>query len=86
MSSKAGDLGKSFKKPHNGIEINENNSDISKSEKDFPISENFLILKELNSILLNCTNLTSIQKLEFCNSQRYFMKNFLKEILGRTRH
>lgn len=43
--------------------------------------EYLIISNDIHSILSNCTNLTINQKLEFCNSQRYFMKLFLKEIL-----
>lgn len=43
--------------------------------------EYLIISNDIHSILSNCSNLTNNQKLEFCNSQRYFMKLFLKDIL-----
>ncbi len=43
-------------------------------------NENLVIITEIQSILQNCSNLTDKQKLDYCNSQRYFMKLYLKEI------
>ncbi|MFX0042542.1 MAG: hypothetical protein ACFE8L_06490 [Candidatus Hodarchaeota archaeon] len=48
------------------------------------IDENFDIIKSLHLILLNCSSLSKEQKFDFCNSQRYFMKLYLKEILKKT--
>lgn len=42
--------------------------------------ENLTTLKKIHAILLNCVNLTKKQKLEFCNSERYFMKLYLKRL------
>ncbi len=42
--------------------------------------ENLLTLHKIHSILLNCINLSKKDKLEFCNSQRYFMKLYLKKM------
>ncbi|MHA1490790.1 MAG: hypothetical protein ACTSRI_14235 [Promethearchaeota archaeon] len=44
-------------------------------------TEAFLIIKEIHSILKNCTKLTNEQKLDYCNSERYFMKLYLKKII-----
>ncbi len=46
-----------------------------------PKDEYLIISHDIHSILSNCSNLTNNQKLEFCNSQRYFMKLFLKDML-----
>ena len=43
-------------------------------------NDNLLILKEIESILHKCSNLTIKQKLDYCMSQRYFMKIYLREI------
>ncbi len=48
------------------------------------LDDNFDIIKSLHLILLNCSTLTKKQKFDFCNSQRYFMKLYLKEILRKT--
>lgn len=48
-------------------------------QKDFK-DENFVLITEIQSVLQNCSNLTDKQKLDYCNSQRYFMKLYLKEI------
>ena len=42
--------------------------------------ENLVSLKKIHAILLNCLNLNEKEKLEFCNSERYFMKLYLKKI------
>jgi hypothetical protein len=44
------------------------------------IDENLITLKKVHSILLNCINLTKKQKLEFAESERYFMKMYLKKL------
>ena len=41
--------------------------------------ENLTTLQKIHAILLNCVNLSKKQKLEFCESERYFMKQYLKE-------
>ena len=43
-------------------------------------NENLVILKEIQEILQNCSNLSEKQKLEYCESQRYFMKLYLQEL------
>ncbi len=44
-------------------------------------NEYLIILNDIHSILSNCSNLTNNQKLDYCNSQRYYMKLYLKEVL-----
>lgn len=51
----------------------------SKVEKIW--DENLTTLQKIHAILLNCVNLSKKQKLEFCESQRYFMKLYLKRII-----
>lgn len=40
-----------------------------------------VILNDIRSILSNVKNLTNNQKLGYCNSQRYYIKLYLKEVL-----
>jgi len=42
--------------------------------------ENLITLKKIHAILLNCVNLNEKEKMEFCNSERYFMKLYLKKL------
>jgi len=42
--------------------------------------ENIITLKKIHAILLNCLNLNEKERLEFCNSERYFMKLYLKKL------
>jgi hypothetical protein len=46
--------------------------------------ENLTTLKKIHAILLNCINLSKQQKLEFCESERYFMKLYLKKLQNKN--
>ena len=46
--------------------------------------DNLNIIKKVHAILLNCSNLSKKQKLEFCESERYFMKLYLKKLSDKT--
>jgi len=61
-----------------GIE-NEIIKDLEQIPEDFG-NENLKILNDLQDILQNCTNLTQKEKLEYCKSQRFFMKLYLREM------
>ena len=39
------------------------------------------ISNDIHSILTNCPDLPRDQKLEYCDSQRYFMKMYMKEMV-----
>ena len=43
-------------------------------------ADNLTLLDEIKAILHNCTHLTPEQKLMYCQSQRYFMKLYLREV------
>ena len=60
-------------------EVSSNIYDFSKQELGINYNDNLKMLKEINLILQNCANLTVKQKLEYCDSQRYFMKLYLRE-------
>jgi len=42
--------------------------------------ENLKSIQKIHAILLNCVNLSKKQKFEFCESERYFMKLYLKKL------
>jgi len=44
------------------------------------INENLKLLQQIQSILQNCSHLTDKQKLLYCESQRYFMKLYLRDV------
>jgi hypothetical protein len=50
------------------------------------IDENIITLKKVHAILLNCINLTKKQKLAFAESERYFMKLYLKKLQSKIQH
>ena len=41
---------------------------------------NFKLLQEIQTVLQRCTHLTEKQRLMYCDSQRYFMKQYLREM------
>jgi len=49
-------------------------------------NEDLTTLQKLHAILLNCINLTKKQKLEFAESERFFMKLYLKKLLDKLRN
>ena len=50
------------------------------------VDENLTILQKVHAILLNCINLTKKEKLEFAESERFFMKLYLKKLVNRLRN
>ena len=42
--------------------------------------DNFRLLNEIQKVLQRCTHLTDKQRLMYCESQRHFMKNYLREM------
>ena len=51
-----------------------------KQELNDPLLKYGRILNSVHSIIANCPDLTSKQKLEYCNIERYFIKSFFKEL------
>ncbi|MFX1419993.1 MAG: hypothetical protein ACFE9N_13830 [Promethearchaeota archaeon] len=59
------------------------NSSNSKQVKEIPQKsryDNFKLLRDISNVLQNCRHLTDKDKLLYCQSQRYFMKLYLREI------
>lgn len=44
--------------------------------------KNFSMLQKIHSILLNCSNMSQKQKREFCQNERFFMKQYLQKLLN----
>ena len=44
----------------------------------------FNIVKNINSFLSNCTELSNQQKLNYCTIERYFMKLYLREFASNS--
>jgi len=42
--------------------------------------DNFKLLTDIGRVLQNCSHLTDNDKLMYCQSQRYFMKLYLREL------
>lgn len=59
--------------------------DLKEEELGGVIDENLITLKKVHSILLNCINLTKKQKLEFAESERFFMKLHLKKLIDKLK-
>jgi len=49
-------------------------------------TEYLSISNDIHSILTSCPELSSNQKLDYCNSQRYFMKLYMKEIVVKLKN
>ena len=44
--------------------------------------ENFSMLQKIHSVLINCSNMSQNQKREFCENERFFMKQYLQKLLN----
>ncbi|MFX1365880.1 MAG: hypothetical protein ACFFCE_17355 [Promethearchaeota archaeon] len=64
----------------NSIDLKKVNNKFEDKEIENICDENLTILQKLHAILLNCSNLSKKQKLEFCENERYFMKLYLKKL------
>jgi hypothetical protein len=42
--------------------------------------DNFKLLRDIQNVLQNCSHLSDRDRLNYCNTQRYFMKLYLREI------
>jgi len=73
-----------------GNSINQNQIDkLANPSKSIPqenMDDDLLTLHKIHAILLNCINLSKKDKLEFCNSQRYFMKLYLKKFQDKIKN
>ena len=61
----------------------ESNNFAEKMEDIFPQKakyDNFKLLTDIQRVLQNCSHLTNKEKALYCQSQRYFMKLYLREI------
>ncbi|MHA2125031.1 MAG: hypothetical protein ACW99E_06950 [Promethearchaeota archaeon] len=59
------------------------NQTIKISKHDFPQKakyDNFKLLTDIQRVLQKCTHLTAKDRLNYCTTQRYFMKLYLREI------
>jgi hypothetical protein len=81
------DLKKGSSKKDVSSQGSENNNSQDHNEEGIndAIDENLTTLKKIHAILLNCLNLTKKQKLEFAESERFFMKLHLKKLLDKLK-
>ncbi|MFW9968672.1 MAG: hypothetical protein ACFFDF_00630 [Candidatus Odinarchaeota archaeon] len=59
------------------------NNTIKKDAENVPLKskyDNFKLLTDISNVLHRCRHLTNKDKLLYCQSQRYFMKLYLREI------
>ena len=54
-----------------------------KNREGEEVDDNLLTLEKVHAILINCINLTKKQKLEYAESERYFMKSYLKKLISK---
>lgn len=41
---------------------------------------NLMVIKDIQNIIKRCSHLSEQEKLKYCESQRYFIKQYLKQI------
>jgi hypothetical protein len=68
----------------NSVYPKESSSELVGQNIEKLCDENLSTLQKIHAILLNCVNLSKKQKLEFCESERYFMKLYLKKLRGQN--
>ncbi len=61
------------------IEIDYDINQISGVIQEKAKYDNFKLLMDIQSVLQNCRHLTDKDRLNYCNTQRYFMKLYLRE-------
>ena len=62
------------------LQVKEHSQSILKEDIEKLLSENLITLQKVHAILMNCLNLTKKQKLEFAESERHFMKQYLRKL------
>ncbi|MFX1289326.1 MAG: hypothetical protein ACFFAG_00055 [Promethearchaeota archaeon] len=62
------------------IEVNNNIKKTPEEIRKKAKYDNFKLLTDIQRVLQNCKHLTDKDRLNYCNTQRYFMKLYLREI------
>ncbi|MFX1355820.1 MAG: hypothetical protein ACFFA8_00910 [Promethearchaeota archaeon] len=57
------------------------NQDLVIDNCDIAKNEYLTMMNDVHLLLENCENLTNNQKLEYCQSERYYMRLYLKQVL-----
>ncbi|NVM34505.1 MAG: hypothetical protein HWN81_02845 [Candidatus Lokiarchaeota archaeon] len=66
--------------PKNLIDEDKEPDDLIDKNIENICDDNLITLERIHAILINCINLSKKQKLEFAESERYFMKLYLKRL------
>ena len=70
------DLRSLFDNKNSGIEVKSQIENLQSKN----IADNITLMNEIQAILRECSHLNPEQRLMYCQSQRYFMKLFLREV------
>ncbi|MHA2035440.1 MAG: hypothetical protein ACW98X_03340 [Promethearchaeota archaeon] len=62
------------------IKVNENTKNSAEFFPQKAKYDNFKLLTDIQRVLQKCQHLTPRDRLNYCNTQRYFMKLYLREI------
>ncbi len=68
-------------------QVGDNNSnsnlvnDLIIQECDIAKKEYFIIVEDIHTLLKNCKELSNNEKLDYCNSERFYMKKYLENVL-----
>ena len=57
------------------------NDDLIIQKCDAAKKEYLIMINDVHTLLENCKDLSNNQKLEYCNSERHFMKQYLRHAL-----
>jgi len=67
--------------PKDSVNIKDKSNNVIDQDIEDLCDENLTTLNKIHAILLNCSNLSKKQKVEFAESERYFMKLYLNKLL-----
>jgi len=56
-------------------------NDLIVQECDVAKKEYFIMVKDIHTLLKNCKEFSNDEKLNYCNSERFYMKQYLKHTL-----
>jgi hypothetical protein len=62
------------------VEVDHNITQMPEVIKKKAKYDNFKLLTDIQNVLQNCKHLTNTDRLNYCTTQRYFMKLYLREI------
>ncbi|TFF97756.1 MAG: hypothetical protein EU547_03420 [Promethearchaeota archaeon] len=70
-----------FLEKNNSLDsVNKKQKEEKSKEFSKDLESSLTMVKDIQKIINNCSHLSEEQKWDYCNSQRYFMKQFLRNL------